>query len=253
MVLLTSRHIVAIGLLCLLLLLGCQPTGEADAENSSTSVEHEAVADLPFATQLLRVQSSESTEIRVRERPLTQGEVKSLSTVHDSLQVLECYLKPNSEETPDADRFEEILPNFKHLRQLVIHSSVDDEMVEAISACSSLRVVNLPKSTVTRSGLASLTSLPNLELLRISSYQLTDEGLELLQGIPSLRFLHLIHCPITDVGLTHIAALKQLESFYLDGSQCTDAGLSHLVKTRPDLHFHWNDSHVNKDAHPHEH
>ncbi len=68
-----------------------------------------------------------------------------------------------------------------------------------------------------------------------------------------LRALHLIDVPITDAGLDQLHGLAQLESFYLDGSQATDDGILRLLEALPNLHFHRDQQHLDRDPNRHEH
>jgi len=60
--------------------------------------------------------------------------------------------------------------------------------------------------------------------------------------------------PINDEGLQSIARMEKLESFYLDGGHVSESALEKLIESRPALHFHRDQQHLDKDPqhHPHQ-
>ena len=147
--------------------------------------------------------------------------------------------------------FSRALPNLTWLKMTW---PIGDRAASAIAACRELEIVNLPRSDLTDQGFETIADLPNLVLLRIGAPRVTDAGVATLHAAQRLRYLHLIDVPLTDLSLPFIGKIERLESFYLDGGKASDAGLLQLLRSRPDLHFHRNQQHLEGDlkAHPHD-
>jgi len=198
--------------------------------------------------QLDAVRGNVSARIEISEAVVIEDQFRQLLTECDGLEVL---LLDRIDVSPET--LSEVLPQLTSLRQLKIGSVIPADAFSHLARLGTLEVLNLPDTRCGDPELALLSALPRLKLLRIHSPALTDAGLQTLPRFPSLRYLHLINTPITDAGLTSVASCEHLESFYLDGGSCTEEGLSTLLKERPELHFHWNDLHLEDDPNTHPH
>ncbi|MCA9220331.1 MAG: hypothetical protein KDA71_08375 [Planctomycetales bacterium] len=200
----------------------------------------------PLDQQIAAVRAGESDAINVSE-PIDEAKFRELATL-PGLRVLQV----DRGRVTDAGMV--ALAKAESLEHLRLRESpIGDEGLRQLAELKNLRVLNLPHAVFTDRGLADIARLPNLELLRFASPLVTDDGLKELAGLRRLRFLHIVAAPITDDGLAHIAALSNLESFYIDHASVTDEGLSRLVKSRPDLHLHVHQHHLDTDPRRHDH
>ena len=143
------------------------------------------------------------------------------------------------------------LPKLRHLRLRL--SPIGDAGLRQLTNCKELWFLNLPHSSCTAAGVASLKSLKKLRQLRLGSKELDNQVTNSLTQILSLRGIHLIGVPITDEGLKKIAAMPYLESLYLDDSAVTEAGWAWLFREHPHLHVHIDQYHHDRDPKAHDH
>jgi hypothetical protein len=122
-----------------------------------------------------------------------------------------------------------------------------DRGMQHLAACVGLDDINLPQAQCTDVGLQQLTRLPKLRYLRFSSPHVTERGLCQLAEIKTLRWLHLIRVPVTQEVLQQLATLPKLESLYVDDAPADDAAWDRFFKSRPDVHVHVNQSHLDRD------
>lgn len=195
------------------------------------------------------VRSGSSVEIRFTDNVVSEEEVAHLQTDCQELQILHL-----SQPKMTEDELAELLDTLPKLVQLKLTETVNDQQLQVIcDQLPQLSVLNLPNTTLTDEGLLPLVEMQELTLFRFSSADVTDKGMEAISRIPNLTALHLINVPISDAGLKAIVQMEELQSFYLDGGNCSEEGLSNLVKERPDLHFHWNQLHLESDPNQHQH
>lgn len=224
----------------LVLNIGCSPTPEGKT----------ATAREPSWEQMiLEVRSTKSDEIRFTESPVEPEQAEMLKIACQKLTVLHLdQSKLNSELLAD------VLSLLPQLQELKLVGAVDNLQLKTIAKLASqLSILNLPAGRFDDDGMQSLEAMKGLTLLRFHSHSVTNSGLDVFTELKELKFLHLIDVPMTDAGLPKIAAIEDLQSFYLDGSRCTDEGLSKFIKDRPNLHFHWNQLHLDHDPHSHKH
>jgi hypothetical protein len=128
-------------------------------------------------------------------------------------------------------------------------SMVDDEALEKLSRCRSLKELTICHTDITDVGVRHLATLPNLEWLDLDGTQVTDMGLNAVSKIQSLRFLNLegtkirgkgIRWPsgltdawlsetsLTDEGLQGLSKCQGLTRLHLGDTRITNAGLRHL-------------------------
>jgi Leucine Rich repeat len=222
-------------LVSLLITIGCQ-TEPPSAEPS-------------FAQLIEQVRSGASTEIVVDKERIGDEQLRLLVDL-PNLQYLA------------IDKFAGTVDGLQNVARLagierlqLRGGKIDDDAMQVIATCSNLRNLNLPDAQFSDTGLAELCSLEHLELLRFHSRHVTDDGLSHVAMMKRLRFLHLIGVPITDKGLEHLETMQQLESLYLDDANVTDEGIEKLLTALPELHFHINQQHSDRDprrgTHPH--
>lgn len=231
------------------MLLGCTKS-EVDVASAPQTAEDPidaGEAESPtFDQQIASVRSGDSFTIRVRQPDLNMEQVQTLLEVAGQLRVLEIATTDDQLESFPWTSLEQ-------LRQLVVHGPIADDDLIQIAELLKLEILNLPQGTFSDAGIEALASHSNLQLLRFHSPNVTDASLRSISKMPSLRFLHILNSPVTDEGLETVSEMDQLESFYLDGSHCTEEGLSKLLKEMPELHFHWNETHLETDANKHPH
>lgn len=229
-----------------LLFQGCDQTVTPESERSGVK----AAADTEsWGEKMARVKSGAARELRHTSSPISTQQLAQLNDAGQDLTILEI-----DQSLISTDELHEVLSGLPKLNQLRLEGPVDNAQVEMlVSTLPDVKVLNLPHGTFDSSGLESLSGHQSLELLRFSSPHVDDADLAAIPRFSRLKFLHLMHVPITDQGLEHIVAAKKLQSFYLDGGTCTEEGLSKLIKARPNLHFHWNQLHLENDPHTHPH
>lgn len=220
---------------------GCQPASPPDI--SATFEE-----PVTWQSQISALRDETITEVR-HTAPLTQAEAEMLLSDCDSLAVLEADFSQL-----DNTSLGDVLQALPKLRQLKLYDPIDNERLATIAANAPLiTVLNLSDGKFNNEGFKEIPKFHSLQLLRFSSPNVEDPALTILQDCKELKYLHLINVPITNDGLKAIESLQNLQSFYLDGGNCTEDGLSQLIKARPDLHFHWNQLHLEHDPHAHAH
>lgn len=211
------------------------PGGESD-------VVSEPEASLQ--AQIAAVAENRSGTIHVASQPLGRRELALLGRL-PNLEVL-LLDHPDNQIGDDECRLLADLPKLIHLR--IRGGTIGDPGLEHLpQRMPQLKILNLPHSRATDTGLASLAAMSRLIQLRLGSRHITDEGMQELARFPALRQLHLIDVPISDAGLDSLGQLPRLKSLYLDGSRVTDRGLDRLFRARPDLHVHINQQHHDRD------
>ena len=241
------RHaalLISIGLIYLLACVKHDPGEEVPSVEVAPAVSR----SVSWGDQVRQVQRGETTQVRLPSPAVTEHELTLLSEGCSQLTVLEC-----DNSAIDEQQLVAVLADLPHLKQLVLHGPVGDELVRSAAALESLSILNLRHGTFGDKALGALAAHPSLELLRFHSPNVSDAGLEHIARIPHLRFLHLIDIPITDSGLPHLYESHDLESLYVDGCNFTEEGLTELIHQLPDLHLHWNDLHLDEDPHAHPH
>ena len=223
------RHICS-GLLILIVVTGCNHVAMRGKTSQAT-----------WNQQIDRVRTGLSDRIQIADPVITNDHLKQLvGLVHLRELIVE-------RVDISADGVA-VLGGLAGLEVLALRGgTIDDACLVYIGELVRLRRLNLPSTRVTNAGLAALVPLTQLELLRLGSPDVSDDGMEWMAKLARLRFLHLIDVPITDRGLETVQGMHSLESFYLDGSDVSDEGLNVLIQARPDLHFHRDQHHLDRD------
>lgn len=235
---LSTQYIVLAGTL---VLVGC-----SNAESIQVSGKSPAEPDLQ--DQVSAVENGETTRIQLEATPVSASDLPWSLGVDPLTELLLDH--PDSEI--HGGWFKVRLPNLTHLRYR--GTGMDDVALGIIVQGSpKLRILNIPRSDFTDSGLAQLKQLPDLVQLRFGSPRVTDAGMKILAELPTLKQLHLIDVPITDAGLAELAKIEQLESLYIDGGKISDEAWDKLFRERPKLHVHVNQEHHDRDPHAHPH
>lgn len=227
-----------------LLLGGCE-SRVSDAPATEMPLG-DVVSAASWDDQIAGVRSSRSFSVCVPDTELNVEQVQELNEVASQLRVLEIRVDQDSVAAIPWEAFTQ-------LRQLVLHGPVSNEVLKRIAELPKLEILNLPHGSFSDSGVAQLADHSQLQLFRFHSPNVTDACLQSVAEMASLRFLHILDSPVSDAGLVALHEMHQLESFYLDGSKCTDDGLSELLKALPELHFHWNETHLDSDVNKHPH
>lgn len=106
---------------------------------------------------------------------------------------------------------------------------ITDETLATLSRCTHLRYLNISRTKVTDTGLATLVELVNLQSF-VTTQNMTNSGAASVGGLGRLEELDLDGARITDAGMKSLAALKRLRSLTLSNTRVTDAGLAVLEK-----------------------
>ncbi|TWT51965.1 hypothetical protein KOR42_32480 [Thalassoglobus neptunius] len=224
-----------------------QSATDSEMPKSANAADETAPEDWDVFVQLVREQDENA--IRFRSRPVSKEEFRMLLEGCDGLMVLEI-----DQSAISSELIHQVLTKLPGLRQLRFDGPVVESDLKWIASnLPELTVLNLPQGEFGNEGVQALSEHSKLELLRIGAPNVNNDGVRAILEIPNLRFLHLINVSIDDQVLKDIAKKNSLESFYLDGGGCSEEGLSELVKASPQLHFHWNQLHLNNDPHSHPH
>ena len=97
--------------------------------------------------------------------------------------------------------------------------------------------LDLSRSDVDDSFLATVEALPHLTRLYLQQSAVTDAGMHHLGDLEYLEYLNLYGTAVTDSGLTFLAGLPNLKSLYLWQTEVTDAGVEALQAAMPDLYI----------------
>lgn len=199
-----------------------------------------------FVQQVESVRSGEIDSIHVTSERITDDDLAKLA----ALTGLRELLVEDADVTAAGLEHLTALESLEHLR--LRGTPIDNDAMAVIAKCRNLTRLNTPNGTFTDDALAFFSG-HKLELLRFGGPNVTDNGMATIANMKTLRFLHLIGVPITDEGLTYLEIMTDLESCYLDDAKVTDDGIERLLKSLPDLHFHINQRHHDRDPHKHEH
>ena len=111
-----------------------------------------------------------------------------------------------------------------------IGQDVTAEDLAALSRATSLRKLELTKSTINGAGLQHLNGLSDLYTLHLSGTNVGDEALPHVSHLHALEILSLNGTKVTDDGLENLAGLSRLERLFLNSTPITDKGLDHLAR-----------------------
>ena len=125
---------------------------------------------------------------------------------------------------------------FLHVRCPKAEDCLDETQAQALlPLASQVAWLDLGRTRVSDSTLATLASLPNLTRLHLEQTPITDAGLTHLKGMQFLEYLNLYGTTVSDDGLQNLADLPSLRALYLWQTQATEAGAQRLQQTLPDL------------------
>jgi hypothetical protein len=128
----------------------------------------------------------------------------------------------------DSDAACEFLPQFDHLRIVVVREGVTDAGLEHLNELRQLRDLVLINNGLTGAGFEHIAELTWLEHLSLRGTHSGDAELERLRAMAKLRYLGLEETKVTDAGLRHLEGLTNLEELRLDETQVGDAGVERL-------------------------
>jgi hypothetical protein len=224
-------------------LLGCRFEKEIATDSSEKTKEQEK----DWATQIQSVRDRQTDSIEITASVVTdiqfielaeQGELRRL--------VLEQGV------ITDAST-----PTLGTLKKLVLiklrNCPLTDRAASVFRELESLQFLNVPQAEFSASGLKLLAGHPNLRQLRISGTLVNDDACQLFNELPELRFLHLIGPKITAVGIEHLTKIEKLQSLYIDDCPAPDAAWEVFFKSRPDVHVHLDQHHLDRDPAKHAH
>jgi len=123
---------------------------------------------------------------------------------------------------------------FPRLTELMLYEcpSADTVLLNAAKMPSSLKVLHLEASTITKDGLSCIANLRSIENLRLLDLALTDGDLTALQELPNLRYLSLRGGCVNDNILREIAVCARIQGLGMRATNVTDDGLCSLQALR---------------------
>lgn len=234
----SSKSCVA---LILIGVLGCNEQASKPRESATSSPEQ---AELSFEAQYSQVLRGESISIRVTRAKITGDQLAQLATLSD--KVLELQLDAGVIDDTALNALTQ-LTALEHLR--LRDSPITDAGIAKLdpSKLPNLRIINLPQSTLTATGLEHLANFPQLVQLRLSGSRLDDRAAEVLAAFPALRSLHLIGPKFSDTALDQLAKAPKLSSLYIDDCHLSDGAWERLFEAKPSIHVHIDQQHHDRD------
>lgn len=219
----------------------------ASASPQATGPASEAPEELSFEAQYALVLRGESIAIRLTQQEISVAQLQRLSELSEKL--LELQLDAGVVDDRSIASLGP-LASLEHLRLRA--SPLTDVGIARLdpSQLPKLRILNLPQSTLTASGLEHLAKIPNLAQLRLGAAQLDDRAAEVLATFPALRSLHLIGPKFTDAALESFARAPRLSSLYIDDCHLSDAAWERLFTAKPGIHVHIDQHHHDRDPSP---
>jgi hypothetical protein len=124
----------------------------------------------------------------------------------------------------------------------------DDDDLRRCQKGDQLRVVVLPGTGVTDSGLTVLANSPSIEYLNLSHTGITDRGLAHLRRLLGLKRLDLVSTKVTDAGLHHLRRFPRLERLDLAATHVTGAGFEQLKRLSRLVSLHLRNTNVNDEG-----
>ena len=138
---------------------------------------------------------------------------------------------------PLTDKATTVIARFTALRALRFNgkngqTSISDDGVKALAACSALKVLALDELTfVGTDGLSALSDLQDLEELYVGGTITDDHTCSVIAEFPKLKKLRLSRNQISDAALETLSKCPLLEDLDLsEDSLITNAGMAHLAK-----------------------
>jgi Leucine-rich repeat (LRR) protein len=103
-----------------------------------------------------------------------------------------------------------------------------DKMLSFLKDLKELRVLTMPYTNVSDTGMPNLSGFKHLEVIDLEGNIVTDKGLSYLKDLIGLRVIDLEDNKITDEGMNYFKDMKRLEVLDIEGTEITDQGLSKL-------------------------
>jgi Leucine-rich repeat (LRR) protein len=223
--------------------LGCNLKKEIATDSKEKNTEQEK--DWETQIQLLRNQQTDSIEITATA--ITDSQFKDLAEQGELRRLI-----LDQGAITDASA-----PTLGTLKELVLiklrNCPLTDTAASFFREIESLQFLNIPQAEFSASGLKALAGHPNLRQLRISGNLLDDDACRLFNELPELRFLHLIGPKITGVGIEHLTKIEKLQSLYVDDCPAPESAWEVFFKSRPDVHVHLDQHHLDRDPAKHAH
>jgi hypothetical protein len=111
-------------------------------------------------------------------------------------------------------------------------------LTKLIEVKDQLLWLNLSRSKIDDSALATVGKLTNLTRLHLDNTSISDAGLKHLPSLKNLEYLNLYNTQVTDAGIKSLASLKSLKKLYLWQSKVTPKGAAALKKLLPNTFIH---------------
>ncbi len=163
----------------------------------------------------------------VAKHQLTDAQKKLAQKVMKEVNATGASLMPIAQDTP--------MLRFTALN--VADRFGDGELAALEPVADQIMWLDLGRTKVTDSGLATVAKMPHLEKLHLEGTKVTDAGLKHLSGLTELRYLNLYKTSVGNAGLKHLASLGNLDRLYLWQSEVTAEGAEKLRQSLPNLNI----------------
>ncbi|GAB5405775.1 MAG: hypothetical protein Aurels2KO_40060 [Aureliella sp.] len=113
----------------------------------------------------------------------------------------------------------------------------DDSGMASVGKITTLKRLNLWRTSITDAGVAEIAPLVNLTWLNLDNIPLSDDGLKALSEMQKLEFLHLGSTQVTDSGMEHLVALESLNDLRVTRTAVTEDGVQPLREAHPKMNI----------------
>jgi serine/threonine protein kinase len=122
-----------------------------------------------------------------------------------------------------------------HLNTLTMDDTakVTDDCLAAVSACQSLRTLDLNSDNITDRGVSAVAKADRLFNLDLGGTHITNEGVDKLSSTQNLHNLNLSQTALTDAAVNSLARMKQLKTLSLTSTSISKQKLSELRVALP--------------------
>ena len=115
-------------------------------------------------------------------------------------------------------------------------SEINDDALKQIAQIGAQVVwLNLAKTRVTDTGLATLAQFPELRRLHLDRTRVSDAAMAHIAKLPKLEYLNLVSTSLSDTGLRQLAVMPAIQKIYAAQTQVTQNGIDQAKAAKPGL------------------
>jgi hypothetical protein len=202
--------------------------GASDSITVAAAKKDAAVESLlatALAKGLSKADAVAAKPAKAKPAALTEEQKKAVTAAAAKMQALGASLMPLAQDTEQ--------------QRLSVINAVDKfgdaQLAELAPIVAHLVWVDLARSKVTDTGLATVSKMSSLERLHLENTAVTDAGIANLAGLRSLEYINLYGTKVTDAGIAKLAEVKSLKKLFVWQTGVTKAGAQALEAKIPGL------------------